>query len=58
MTKHYIKMAYPKTQMAEYRCDDGLVAAARRIGGEGRGGWSTWGQRDQSMWDESGARAV
>jgi hypothetical protein len=46
MTKHYIKMAYPKTQMAEYHCDDGLVAAARRIGGGvGQRGVSAISQR-------------
>jgi hypothetical protein len=39
ITECYIKMAYSKHKMTEYRGDGGLGAATRTVGG-----WSTQGQ--------------
>jgi hypothetical protein len=39
ITECYIKMTYSKHKMTEYRCDGGLGAAVRGVGG-----WSTRGR--------------
>jgi hypothetical protein len=50
ITERYIKMAYSKHKMTEYRDDGGLGAAMRRVGGV------NMGSAHRSMYDESEAR--
>jgi hypothetical protein len=52
ITERYIKMAYSKHKMTEYRGDGGLGTAAR-----GNGGLVNAGSVHRSMRDESEARA-
>jgi hypothetical protein len=52
ITERYIKMAYSKHKMTEYRDDSGLGAAVRRIGG-----LVNVGSAHRSMRDESEVRA-
>jgi hypothetical protein len=51
ITERYIKMAYSKHKITEYRGDGGLGAAARGVGG-----LVNVGSAHRSMQDESEAR--